>query len=71
MPNKKTQIELIPAKTFEIKENCKYLLVFPIGAELQQLNNALIAFFGEKKVLAIAAKDPSTIKILELFEGEE
>ena len=64
----KQKIELIPGKVFEIKEGHKYLIVLPMAAELKYLNNELVKFFGDKKVLAIATEQPDMVKIAEYFE---
>lgn len=66
---KNTKIEIIPAKTFSIKKNGKYLLILPEASDLSSLQPALVAFFGTAKILAIAAKDFDKIKIAEYMEG--
>lgn len=68
MPKKKI-IEVIPAKTFEIKDGHKYLIIMPKGyVQGGEVGKALEAFFGEKKVLVLAPEDVNKIKIAEVFE---
>ena len=68
--NAKVAVQIIPAKTFQIKKNHKYLIIMPadhvekIGTEL---STALKTFFGGSKVLVIGAKDLDKIKIAEVF----
>lgn len=65
------QIHIIPAKTFEIKKNHKYLLIMP-GDYIKDSNSALEtglkSFFGSNKVFVIGARDINNIKIAEVFE---
>lgn len=67
---KKIQIEILPAKTFEIKKGHKYLIIMPQGYVSDgaaPLQSALQAFFGNNKVLVIGAQDINKIKIAEVF----
>lgn len=64
------QIQIIPAKTFEIKKDHKYLIIMPTAPEndFKDLQPAIANFFGSTKVLVIAAKDIDKIKVAEYME---
>lgn len=67
------QVTLQEGKIFELKENAKYLLVFPTveKGDLEGLNDVLSKFFGEKKVIALFVNDINDVKIAELLETHE
>ena len=66
---KKTVINIIPAKTFEIKPNSKYLLIMPENADLSsEFQSAVKSFFGDTKILVLASRDVNQIKLTELLQ---
>lgn len=70
---KQIKVEIIPARTFEIKPGHKYLIVAPFTSEgdLSGLQPALTKFFGESKVLMIATDKADQVKIAEYMDSED
>lgn len=69
---KEPQVMLYPGKVFEMKDDAKYLLIFPATdhGDLASLNKILGKFFGDKKVLALFVNDVNDVKIAELLEAD-
>lgn len=68
---KKINIELVPAKAFQIKKNSKYLLIMPKGyVQGGEVGKAITAFFGSTKVLVLGPENVNEIKIAELLSEE-
>lgn len=66
--NKVAQVfQLSPGTVFEIKPNGRYLIILPENAELKYIEPAIKDLFGDAKVLVLAARDVSQIKIAELL----
>jgi hypothetical protein len=63
-------ITITKANLFELTPKSKYLLILPRIDNPVELSEALQKFFPEVKIMAIAVKDVSQVKIAELF-GEE
>lgn len=69
---KAKQIQIVPAKAFQINPNSKYLLIMPETSDLSpEFSAAVQAFFGETKILVLASRDVNKIKLTELLQENE
>lgn len=68
---KKIELEVIQAKTLELKPGHKYLMIMPVDASLRELQEAMAKWAPEVKIFVLAANDVSDIRIAEILKEDE
>lgn len=59
------------AKVLKINPKSKYLMIFPVGADLVKIAPALQAFFSPTTLFVLGAQDVNSLKITELIESSK